>query len=91
MKTYTSIEQIKQDIDNGTKVYWMHKGYIVIKDSLGEYGILCTMNDNYVGIQSAQNPKAYFAEWGMMKWKNISSILEMWWRIKEQSNEIISI
>ncbi len=62
MKTYTSIEQIKQDIDNGTKVYWMHKGYIVIKDSLGEYGILCTMNDNYVGIQSAQNPKAYFAE-----------------------------
>lgn len=62
MKTYSSIEQIKQDVSKGIKVYWMHKGYIVIKDNFGDYGILCTMNDNYVGIKSAQNPNAYFSE-----------------------------
>ena len=62
MKAYSSIEEIKRDIDNGIQVYWMHKGYHVIKDKHDDYGVLCTMNGNYVGIKSALNPKAYFSE-----------------------------
>lgn len=63
MKTfYDSIEQIMNDVDNDSKVYWMHKGYVVIKDNIGQYHVHCTMNDNYVGLKACPNPKAYFKE-----------------------------
>ena len=44
------IKQIKSALDKGTKVYWANKGYEVIKDSIGQYLIHCTMNDTYVGL-----------------------------------------
>ena len=44
------IKQIKSALDKGIKVYWANKGYEVIKDSIGQYLIHCTMNDTYVGL-----------------------------------------
>lgn len=63
MKHYKSFDELKSDVDNGIPVYWMHKGYVVIKEKHGdEYGILFTRNGNYVGLKSCANIKAYFSE-----------------------------
>lgn len=45
-------DEIVKAIDSGKKVCWAHNGYKVIKDSIGQYLIHCTMNDNYVGLKS---------------------------------------
>lgn len=47
--TYDEIVKI---IDSGMSVCWSHNGYKVIKDSIGQYLIHCTMNDTYVGLKS---------------------------------------
>ena len=44
--------EVIQAIDSGKKVCWSHIGYKVIKDSVGQYLIHCTMNDTYVGLKS---------------------------------------
>jgi len=49
-KWIMSLSDIKTALNNGYKVYWANKGYEVIKDSIGQYLIHCTMNDTYVGL-----------------------------------------
>ena len=44
--------EIVNAIDSGKKVCWSHIGYKVIKDSIGQYLIHCTMNGSYVGLKS---------------------------------------
>lgn len=44
--------EVTQAIDSGKFIYWNHSGYKVIKDSIGQYLIHCTMNDTYVGLKS---------------------------------------
>lgn len=45
-------DEIVKLIDSGMNVCWSHNGYKVIKDSIGQYLIHCTMNDTYVGLKS---------------------------------------
>ena len=43
-----NVEEIKQAVDSGKKVIWCNPAYEVIKDSVGQYLIHCTLNDNYI-------------------------------------------
>lgn len=45
-----NLQQIKQAIADGNKVYWASKAYEVIEDKIGQYLIHCTINDTYVGL-----------------------------------------
>jgi len=45
-----TIQQIKEAINNGKRVFWHHRGYEVIKDSIGQFLIHCNMNDTYIGL-----------------------------------------
>lgn len=45
-----TIAEIKQAVDEGKFVYWVHSGYKVIKDNAGQYLIQCTMNDHCIGL-----------------------------------------
>ena len=45
-------DEIVKVIDSGMNVCWSHIGYKVIKDSIGQYLIHCTMNDTCVGLES---------------------------------------
>lgn len=45
-----NLEQIKTAIANGQKVHWANTGYEVIKDSIGQYLIRCTMNGHCIGL-----------------------------------------
>ena len=53
-------DEIVKAIDSGKKVCWGHIGYNVIKDSIGQYLIHCTMNDTYVGLRSCFFKKLQF-------------------------------
>jgi hypothetical protein len=52
-----TFQEIKQAIADGKKVYWMNLGYEVIKDSLGEYLVICLHNNNCVGLTSRDGTK----------------------------------
>ena len=45
-----NLEQIKEAIAQGRKVYWSNHNYEIIRDSVPQYLIHCTMNDNYIGL-----------------------------------------
>ena len=45
-----TLEQIKQAIEDGKKVYWASKSYEVIKDSVPQYLIHCIPNNHYIGL-----------------------------------------
>ena len=45
-----NLKQIKEAVESGKKVYWSHKGYEVIKDSLNEFLIICTSNQYCIGL-----------------------------------------
>jgi len=45
-----TLEQIKQAIEDGKKVYWSNPAYEVIKDKIGQYLIHCTLNNHYIGL-----------------------------------------
>lgn len=82
IKQYSDHDQIESAIDNGIKVYWKNKGYIVIKDSLDQYLIQFMGNGSVTGIY-AETPGEFFSErddikaqWGMMLSKNIMPVME---------------
>ena len=50
-----NLEQIKQAIKNGQKVYWKNRAYEIIKDKIGQYLIHCNLNDTYIGLTWADN------------------------------------
>lgn len=45
-----TLEQIKQAIAEGKKVYWASLAYDVIKDDVGQYLIKCNINGSCVGL-----------------------------------------
>lgn len=45
-----TVHEIKSAVDQGKIVHWSNRGYVVIKDSIGQYLIHCTMNDHYIGL-----------------------------------------
>lgn len=45
-----TLKEIKESIENGDRVYWMHDGYKVVKDNLGQFLIVCRANNNCIGL-----------------------------------------
>lgn len=45
-----NLEQIKQAIADGKKVYWSSLAYDVIKDDIGQYLIKCNLNGHCIGL-----------------------------------------
>lgn len=45
-----NLDQIKNAIANGQKVYWSNETYEVILDSIGQYLIKCKTNDYCIGL-----------------------------------------
>jgi len=45
-----TLEEIKQAIDDGKTVHWANPGYVVVKDSLGQYLIKFTSNGHCIGL-----------------------------------------
>ena len=45
-----TIQEIKEAVDKGLRVHWSNPGYIVIKDSLGQYLIKYLPNDHCIGL-----------------------------------------
>ena len=54
-----TLEQIKQSLSKGQKVYWSNENYQVIKDSIRQYLIHCVVNNTYVGLT---HKKGYLIE-----------------------------
>ena len=45
-----TLDEIKSNIDAGKRVYWVNKGYQVIKDILGQYLIVFQSNGYTIGL-----------------------------------------
>jgi len=45
-----TLAEIKQAIEDGNKVHWSSDAYDVIKDSVGQYLIVCNLNDHCIGL-----------------------------------------
>jgi len=45
-----NLEQIKKAIEEGKKVYWGNRAYEVIKDSVGQYLVYCSLNEYCFGL-----------------------------------------
>lgn len=50
-----NLEQIKQAIAEGKKVYWASALYQVIKDDKNQYLIKCSSNGHCIGLTWADN------------------------------------
>lgn len=44
------LEDIKSAVESGQYVYWKNEGYQVIKDSIGQWLILCHFNGSCIGL-----------------------------------------
>lgn len=45
-----TLDEIKKAVDRGKSVKWANKLYDVIKDSLGQYLIICSSNQYTIGL-----------------------------------------
>lgn len=45
-----TLQEIKDAVESGKTVHWASDYYRVIKDSIGQWLIHCTINDNYIGL-----------------------------------------
>lgn len=45
-----NLQQIKEATESGKVVYWASLAYRVIKDNLGQWLIVCTLNDYTIGL-----------------------------------------
>ncbi|MCP3681801.1 MAG: hypothetical protein GY861_03840 [bacterium] len=45
-----TLTQIKTAIEEGKKVHWGNSAYEVIKDGIDEYLIMCSHNENCIGL-----------------------------------------
>lgn len=52
-----TIAEIKQAVDNGDKVYCGNDLYQVIKDSIGQYLILCASTNYCIGLHGMKGTK----------------------------------
>ena len=53
------LETIKMCVDNGLKVFISSKAYEVKKDNLGQYLVICKLNNYTVGLEGMPQDK-YF-------------------------------
>jgi len=45
-----TVTEIKQAVDSGHNVQWASTAYRVIKDRIGQYLIICLLNDYCIGL-----------------------------------------
>ena len=45
-----TLEDIKVAVDAGQTVHWANTGYVVHKDRLGQYLIICVLNGSCIGL-----------------------------------------
>jgi hypothetical protein len=45
-----TLDEIKYAVKNGKTVHWANEGYIVCRDSLDQWNIICTQNNNCIGL-----------------------------------------
>lgn len=45
-----NLQQIKDAIDAGKTVHWKSAAYTVLKDRLGQYHIVCSLNHSCIGL-----------------------------------------
>lgn len=45
-----TLDEIKTAVDAGDTVHWANTAYTVIKDSLGQYLIVCSDNDDSIAL-----------------------------------------
>lgn len=61
-----TLDEIKAAVDAGQTVYCGSPGYVVIKDSLGQYLVKCVFNNYYIGLTwqdgMTLNGKNFFME-----------------------------
>lgn len=50
-----AIDEIKAAVDSGKMVYWKNEAYPVIRDSLGQYFVICTLTQMCHGLTNAQD------------------------------------
>ncbi len=50
-----TLDEIKQAIDNGKKVFWSNMGYEVVKDKRGQYNIVFKPNNHCIGLTWLDN------------------------------------
>jgi hypothetical protein len=55
MQQLTTIEEIKAAVDAGVTVKCGNDAYNVIKDNIGQYLIVCTLNNYCIGLHGLEN------------------------------------
>ena len=45
-----TVEEIKENVDNGKTVHWASDAYSVVINKGGDYDILCRINDHRIGL-----------------------------------------
>ncbi len=45
-----TLAEIKEAIAQGKKVHWSNHAYDVIKDRIGQYLIICNLNESCIGL-----------------------------------------
>ena len=50
-----TVDEIKEAVINGDKVYWCNNAYEVIADNLGRFLIKCTINGSLIGLTHSDN------------------------------------
>ncbi len=45
-----NLQEIKEAVNNGKKVYWANTAYEVVHDKYDQWFIVCTLNDNAIGL-----------------------------------------
>lgn len=58
--TIKSILQLKNLVQTGLTIYWKSTNYIVKKDKIGQYLIICQSNNACVGIESENDPQNFY-------------------------------
>ena len=50
-----TLSEIKEAVEAGKTVYWANKAYTVIKDCIGQWLILCSLNQHCIGLTWRDN------------------------------------
>lgn len=50
-----TLEEIKEAVNSGKKVFWKHEGYEVTKDCINQWFIGCTFNNHKIGLTWVDN------------------------------------
>ncbi|MEP0961341.1 MAG: hypothetical protein ABJQ70_17190 [Roseobacter sp.] len=63
-----TLEEIKTEVDAGTRVHWVNRGYVVTRDGIGQYLLIFTRNGSAIGLTSRDGirlngkPEEFFIE-----------------------------